>query len=367
MYFMQWVCAASLYDGSISASPQPPSLWPLMRNLQGFFTSVWGIRQGSLLSPYIYVIVNNALSNMLNQAAADGKFGFHPKYEKVGLSHLSFANILVFTDETEESLNGVLTVMDHFAGMSGLQINASKSSIFCCWSEQPLAYSCCECERSKGRYLAYTLSRALSFAGRLQLIKTVITSTVNFWSSAFLLPKGCLDTIESMCSAFLWSGSPIVTHKAKVAWEDVCYPKEDGGLGLRWLRDTSRVFALRLIWLLFTQTGSFWVAWTKEYLLKHGSYWDEREGSLGSWVWRKLLKLQSFAFDFFRYEINNGRSTFFWLDNWLGTGRILDETGEIGIGYLGVPRSATISDVVCESGWKICSRGHRRFSKSLQN
>lgn len=75
--------------------------------------------------------------------------------------------------------------------------------------------------------------RALSFAGRLQLIKTVITSTVNFWSSAFLLRKGCLDTIESMCSAFLWSGSPTVTHKAKVAWEDVCYPKEDGGLGLR--------------------------------------------------------------------------------------------------------------------------------------
>lgn len=109
------------------------------------------------------------------------------------------------------------------------------------------------------------------------------------------------------------------------------------------------------------------MAWTKEYLLKHSSYWDEREGSLGSWVWRKLLKLRSFAFDFFRYEVNNGRSTFFWLDNWLGTGRLLDETGEIGIGYFGVPRSATISDVLCESGWKICSRGHRRFSKSMQN
>lgn len=99
--------------------------------LAGFFTSARGIQQDCSLSPYLYVIVNNALSNMLNQAAADGKFGFHPKCENVGLTHHSFADdILIFTDGTEASLNGVLAVMDQFAGVSGLRINASKSSIF---------------------------------------------------------------------------------------------------------------------------------------------------------------------------------------------------------------------------------------------
>lgn len=39
----------------------------------------------------------------------------------------------------------------------------------------------------------------------------------------------------------------------------------------------------------------------------------------------------------------------------------MDITGEIGTTYLGVPRSATISDVVCDSEWKIRSRGQRRF------
>lgn len=99
--------------------------------LAGFFTSARGIRQDCSLSPYLYVIINNVLSNMLNQAAVDGKFGFHPKCERVQLTHLSFADdILVFTDGKEDSLKGVLEVMDQFAGMSGLQINASKSSIF---------------------------------------------------------------------------------------------------------------------------------------------------------------------------------------------------------------------------------------------
>lgn len=54
-------------------------------------------------------------------------------------------------------------------------------------------------------------NRSLSFAGRLQLIKSVISNIVNFWSSAFILPAKCLETIESMCSAFLWPGSPTQT------------------------------------------------------------------------------------------------------------------------------------------------------------
>ncbi|KAL1189642.1 putative ribonuclease H protein [Cardamine amara subsp. amara] len=94
------------------------------------------------------------------------------------------------------------------------------------------------------------MNKCLSFAGRLQLIKSVITSISNFPCSVFRLPSRCLDTIESLCSD---------SHKAKVSWEDLCFPKEEGGLGLRRLRDSSRVFALSLIWLLFSLSGSLWL------------------------------------------------------------------------------------------------------------
>lgn len=99
--------------------------------LEGFFTSARGIRQGCSLSPYMYVIVNNVLSGMLDQAAVDGKFGFHLQCQKFQLTHLSFADdILIFTDGSVRSINGVLGVMHQFTGLSGLQINISKSSIF---------------------------------------------------------------------------------------------------------------------------------------------------------------------------------------------------------------------------------------------
>ena len=65
------------------------------------------------------------------------------------------------------------------------------------------------------RFLSWT-HRSLSFAGRLELIKTIITSINNFWSSAFILPIACLDTTESMCSDFLLCCSPNISYKAKV-------------------------------------------------------------------------------------------------------------------------------------------------------
>ena len=93
---------------------------------------------------------------------------------------------------------------------------------------------------------------ALSYAGHLQLINSVIVSITNFWCSVFRLPKRCLEIIESMCSAFLWLGSPHTNTKAKVAWLDVCKPKQEGGLGIRRMEDSSRIFALSLIWQLLT-------------------------------------------------------------------------------------------------------------------
>lgn len=48
-------------------------------------------------------------------------------------------------------------------------------------------------------------NKSLSFAGRLQLIQSVIVSMLNVWSSSFIIPAKCLDTIESICSAFFWS------------------------------------------------------------------------------------------------------------------------------------------------------------------
>lgn len=89
--------------------------------------------------------------------------------------------------------------------------------------------------------------------------------------------------------SFLWSSSPNITTKAKIAWPEVCKLKQEGGLGVRSIREVSTVFALKLIWRIFENADSLWVLWVKRMLLCGSSFWDVREGVSGSWVWRKLL------------------------------------------------------------------------------
>ncbi|XP_013588945.1 PREDICTED: uncharacterized protein LOC106297206 [Brassica oleracea var. oleracea] len=98
--------------------------------LEGFFISSRGIRQGCSLSPYLYVIVSNVLSKLINKSVVEGQIGFHSQCREVNLSHLSFVDdIVVFTDGSPASLVGTLQVFDEFASMSGLRINVTKSTV----------------------------------------------------------------------------------------------------------------------------------------------------------------------------------------------------------------------------------------------
>lgn len=99
--------------------------------LEGFFGSECGLRQGCALSPYMFVIAINVLSKMINKAAQTGSISFHPSCSRVNLTHLSFADdLMIFTDGAAASLRGVFEVLSEFASVSGLVINPAKSSIF---------------------------------------------------------------------------------------------------------------------------------------------------------------------------------------------------------------------------------------------
>lgn len=61
----------------------------------GFFKRKRGLRQGNPLSPYLFVLVMNCLSMVLQRAAASGQFHYHPRCGKTKLTHLSFADHLL--------------------------------------------------------------------------------------------------------------------------------------------------------------------------------------------------------------------------------------------------------------------------------
>ncbi|KAL0387928.1 UNVERIFIED_CONTAM: putative ribonuclease H protein [Sesamum radiatum] len=117
----------------------------------------------------------------------------------------------------------------------------------------------------------------LSYAGRLQLIKAVLSTLHMYWASAFILPKGVLKNLEKKMRKFLWYGST-GSGNAKVAWERICKPKEEGGLGLHSLITTNQALMLKQLWRIIQNDGtSIWVDWIQHYRLRHSTIWTFNE------------------------------------------------------------------------------------------
>jgi hypothetical protein len=68
----------------------------------------------------------------------------------------------------------------------------------------------------------------------------------------------------------------------------VCFPKQEGGLGLKRIEEWNKAAVLKHIWHLFTQAGSLWVAWVHDELLKGSSFWTVKVPQSCSWGWRNF-------------------------------------------------------------------------------
>ena len=100
---------------------------------------------------------------------------------------------------------------------------------------------------AKVRHWTY---KTLSFAGRVHLINSVLFSIQVYWASLFLLPRQVVKNVEQIMRSFLWSGSDMSTTRVKVAWDQVCFPKKEGGLGIKRITEWNKIALLKHIWNL---------------------------------------------------------------------------------------------------------------------
>lgn len=245
-------------------------------SLEGYFKGEKGIRQGDPLSPFLFVIVMEMLSALLDTAVINGVFRFHPKCKRLNLTHLCFADdLLIFVRGDIDSIEGVQNILNFFYNFSGLKINPSKCELYTSGISEgiidemqritgfekgnlpvrylgvplitrKLSYADCEILIDKVRSkISGWASKTLSFAGRFQLIQAVLYSLQVFWCRHFLIPKKVLQDIEKLCCRFFWTGSDQKATGARVSWEAICHPKAEGGLGLRDLVTWNRAYFMK--------------------------------------------------------------------------------------------------------------------------
>ncbi|GKC04232.1 putative RNA-directed DNA polymerase, eukaryota, reverse transcriptase zinc-binding domain protein, partial [Tanacetum coccineum] len=154
-------------------------------NIHGFFKGKRGLRQCDPLSPYLFTLVMEILTLILQRRVRmSDSFRFHKQCEELNIINLCFADdLFLFTRGDLDLAKVIMESLDEFKQVSDLVPSIPKSTTY--------------------------------FCNVLNHVKIVILSIMPFAEG------------DLLCNGEYKRG------KAKVAWDDICPPKHEGGLGLR--------------------------------------------------------------------------------------------------------------------------------------
>ncbi|XP_074277582.1 uncharacterized protein LOC141601216 [Silene latifolia] len=76
-------------------------------------------------------------------------------------------------------------------------------------------------------------SKFLSYAGKLQVINSIVFGLYNFWCGSLLLPKGICSAISVFCRQLFWGYNGGTKKQIFKSWQSICTPWEEGGFQVK--------------------------------------------------------------------------------------------------------------------------------------
>ncbi|WOK96358.1 hypothetical protein Cni_G05065 [Canna indica] len=254
------------------------------------FKSFRGIRQGDPLSPYLFIIMEEAISVMTRDYCSKKRMTpYHIK--DTTISHQLFADDIVFAIKgNDKSCKGLKKILENYCAAIGQKINREKSEIFfptkcqpdrkhriCSYFDMkegslPMQYlgslinprrlnsshqnRLCEKVNKKVDFWAKQL---LSQAGKSTLLNSVVSSIPVYSLSTSWVSEGVVKKISKASRDFFWGADNNKKSARLISWSRVTASKAVGGLGLRDIVGMKKAMLIKRVFSVLNEDKRLWV------------------------------------------------------------------------------------------------------------
>lgn len=104
----------------------------------------------------------------------------------------------------------------------------------------------------------------LTLAGRLMLLKSVLSALPIYSMMALKIPEKVIRCINRGMRKFLWNGKEAKDKIPLMAWDKVCQPKLTRGASLRKWTFLNEALGAKLVWQMYSHPNQKWIQ-----ILKH--------------------------------------------------------------------------------------------------
>lgn len=320
-----------------------------------FFLATRGLRQGFPLSPFLYILMADSLSRKLTMEKQKGSIpGIRIEKGIEPMTHALFADdSLLLGGASSRIASALKSILQKFCSITGALVSEKKSAVYGWNTDQQsikkiaedLGYKeYAEWERIKYLGLPITLGSNrnhlwdeviakykkritawggfwLSTAGKLTLIKSVLSALPTFQAALMMAPKHISDQISRYIRNFLWNGGRGNNNRFHlIKWETVKRPMAEGGLQVRDPGQANVALGCKMLWQLCVEPNHPVSKILHEKYLKNRSimsYKPEKHPK-GTQAWKLCVK----GIEFFRSELyripGNGKNTNLWKDRIMG-------------------------------------------------
>lgn len=170
-------------------------------------------------------------------------------------------------------------------------------------------------------------TKMLSTAGKLVMLKSVLSAMPSHTMSCFKLPVSIVKRIQSVLTRFWWDVKPDERRMAWISWDTLTMTKGDGGLGVRDIECFNDAMLGKLSWRILTKPQSLLARILKGKYCNYNSFLDVRVAGGCSHGWRSILIGRDLMATHLGWAIGDGASVSIWDEAWLSTERAMRPMG----------------------------------------